>query len=75
MRMRITISDMKHVAEIAQIETRVREAGHTLSDLFREANVNASQWVRWKQQQIPRLDTWTRIQDAADKLAPMEASE
>lgn len=69
MRMRIIISDMNIAAEMKVIERRIRSAGHTVADLLRRADVNRSQWERWKTGQDPRLQTWTRVLDAADALA------
>ena len=70
MRMRIIISDMDVRTEMNSIQTRLKDAGHTVADLLRRAGVNRSQWERWKTGQDPRLQTWSRVVDAADQMAP-----
>lgn len=74
MRRRISINvDIK--TQITRIEKRVREAGHPVAELLRRADVDASQWVRWKQgKQAPLLSTWSKITKAADKMAPVQRS-
>lgn len=69
MRMRIIIGQMSVRTEMTGIEKRVRAAGHTVADLLRRAQVNRSQWERWKVGQDPQLATWTRVLNAAQELA------
>ena len=55
--------------EIARIERRLRSSGLTVAALLRMADVNAAQWVRWKQgRQEPLRTTWARITQAAREL-------
>lgn len=55
--------------EIARIERRMKAAGTTVAELLRQADVNAAQWVRWKQgRQEPLRTTWARITAAAKEL-------
>lgn len=57
--------------EVSQIEKRLKRAGHSVARLLRRAEVDASQWVRWKQGgQVPLMSTWSKIVEAADELAP-----
>lgn len=74
--MRIIIGQMNIRSEMNALETRVRAAGHTVADLLRRAQVNRSQWERWKVGQDPQLATWTRVVNAAQELAePVEPAE
>lgn len=58
-------------AEVIQIEERLKGAGHSVAKMLRRAEVDASQWVRWKQGgQVPLISTWSKIVEAADNLAP-----
>lgn len=62
--------------EISIIEKRLKAAGHSVAKLLRHAEVDASQWVRWKQGgQVPLLSTWSKITAAADDLAPQNRLE
>jgi hypothetical protein len=62
--------------DISDIENRLKSAGHSVAKLLRRAEVDASQWVRWKQGgQVPLLSTWMKITRAADDLAPRNRRE
>jgi len=64
---------MNMPAEVSQIEKRLKGAGHSVAIMLRRAEVDASQWVRWKQGgQIPLMSTWSKIVEAADALEPGE---
>jgi hypothetical protein len=73
--MRILIFDMNVQAEMKVIQDRLRTAGHTVADLLRRAEVNRSQWERWKTGQDPQLRTWTKVVEAADELAARPPSQ
>ena len=74
MRMRILLHmDVK--IEVSLIEKRVKTAGFPVAELLRRADVDASQWVRWKQgAQVPLTSTWSKITKAADELVPAARS-
>ena len=57
--------------EIAAIERRVRASGHSMSAFLKMAAVDDAQWSRWKNSnQKPLLETWMKIQTAANRLKP-----
>ncbi len=63
------------LSEITEIETRLRSAEPkaSVTAMLRLANVNGSQWQRWKAgTQTPLMSTWGRIKAAADELAPQK---
>jgi hypothetical protein len=57
--------------QISAIEARLYGARVSVLALLREANVNKAQWSRWKfHGQRPLVETWERVLEAADRLAP-----
>ena len=57
--------------QIDVLETRLYGARVSVLALLREANVNKAQWSRWKfHGQRPLVETWERVLEAADRLAP-----
>jgi predicted transcriptional regulator len=61
--------------EVSRIENRLRESGISVAALLRRADVDASQWQRWKSgKQDPRMGTWSKIQAAAEELVPERAA-
>lgn len=62
--------------EVTRIELRLKGAGHPVAELLRRANVDASQWQRWKAgKQTPLMTTWGKITAATEELAPERAGE
>ena len=62
---------MNTVDEVAALRKRIRDNGLKVSDVLREACVDASTWTRWQSgQTVPRLDNWRAIERAIDRLTP-----
>lgn len=57
--------------EVERIAARVKAAGFSVAELLRKAEVDTSQWQRWKAgKQTPLATTWSKVTSAADDLAP-----
>lgn len=55
--------------EITRMERELKEVGHSVSDLCREAGINASTWGRWKNNSFhPRMRVWVDVEAAFARL-------
>jgi hypothetical protein len=55
--------------QIPDIEQALRRAGHPLSFLYEEADIDPSMWWRWKRKaHAPSARSWRRVQAALDRL-------
>lgn len=55
--------------EIARMERELKEVGHSVADLCREAGINTSTWGRWKNNSFyPRMKVWGDVEAAFSRL-------
>lgn len=62
--------------DIKALEAELSAASISVDAFLEKAGVDRSSWTRWKAGSFsPRMDSWSKVQDAARELIPWRQSD